>query len=440
MKRTFCLSWHRLSAALLIIVALAGCSIDTPDQATDGTVEPSSELIAGMELHDNCPNLVGEWVSGEYEALSVSVDGAHTELAGLSMVLRISHQVGCHFVADNQWNNAEIGGREHGAGVLNPIGNWITILEGGEHPDGGTTGRVRGRLVDGDHINWEYAAYSSDGSHATVFSTILSRSGVPTQRETCPSLLGVWKSPEFEVLELHADGSTSRHSGTRATLEVAHQDQCHFRGVNTWSRGDRGGSEPVAGVLHRDGALITILEVGGVSEGGTQAYVRARLTGQDRMEWNYVGLSADASMGQAFGVSLSRGGEGAPRDSCPDLRGTWSSSHWEGLIVDSEGDHEVLSHEFKRLTIEEQFGCSLTGRLEYGSQGDESETQTERVIGEMSAEEGVVSMRVVAPHPEDGLTASLTLRVEDGQMISEYSGATASGSEVLVYLLDLARE
>ena len=146
-----------------------------------------------MRFHEDCPDLTGEWKSGEYEALSVSAHGAHNELLGLSMALKVTRQHGCHFAAENIWSNAEIGGTEHVAGVLNPMGNWITILEVGEHPAGGSTGRVRGRLVNDHQINWEYAAYAADGSRAIVFSTILARAGTPAVREKCPDVLCLCK-------------------------------------------------------------------------------------------------------------------------------------------------------------------------------------------------------------------------------------------------------
>lgn len=426
-----------ISVLLLILSACTGIVLEeTPD-----TSSSHADSLHTDSLHADCPDLTGEWRAEEYEALSVLDDGSHQELPNLSMQLKIDEQVGCHFSATNIWTNGEIGGTEVVGGIINPNGDWVTILEVGEHPVGGSTGRVFGRLLDENHMSWEYAAYAADGSRATVFSTILAQAEATIIREECPDLTGVWSSTPYDVLNVLADGSSAQQMGTSNTLEVVHQDACHFRAINSWTNGELGGSEHVAGVLHSDGNLITMLEVGEHPDQGTRAYIRAKLANDNRLEWDYAGLSDDATKGQAFATVLSRDGEVEARQECPDMTGTWSSAHWDGLLVRSDGNHETRTHEFKEIVVEEQIGCTLKAVLTHGPQTAGEESHSESLIGVMSAEDGVVTMRVVAPHPEDGMHAIITTRMLDvDTLIAEYTGVANDGSEGFVYVLDLTRK
>jgi hypothetical protein len=147
-----------MNLLLALMLALAGCG---------------NESDSGS----SCPDMVGTWSSGEYEALVVLADGTHDTLPGLSMTLEIEHQQACHFRAVNSWTNGQIGGSEHVAGVMHADGAFVTMVEVGEHPEGGSNARVLGRLVGDNSLEWEYAGISQGGSRAIVFSTLLGKDG-----------------------------------------------------------------------------------------------------------------------------------------------------------------------------------------------------------------------------------------------------------------------
>ncbi len=396
---------------------------------------PSSGAAIG-----ECPDLTGKWHSSEYDVLTVNADGTHEEHPGVTMVLDIKQQDGCYFSAENTQDGGDLAGNQFAAGVLNPDGNWITIHEVGEHPEEAVSGRALGRLLENGHMTFEYAAYSDDGSHANVFSTILAREGEPIARETCPDLLGTWSSDPYDVLKAYADGSTDQQTQSSNVLEVEHQFGCTFRGVNTWMRGDLGGSEVVAGVVHSDGVLITMLEVGSHPEQGTRAFIQAQLRGDGVLEWDYAGISDDFALGKGFTTSLTREGEPGPRQACDDLTGKWSADGWDGLQVLADGTHESISSDFHDFEITEQIGCTLKATSTYGSLNGDGEEWSENWVGVIDAEEGVLIMRAIAP-PSGQLASLLFARVaSDTELHAEYSGYALDGSAVLVYLQRLVKE
>ncbi|MCB0108031.1 MAG: hypothetical protein KDE53_19045 [Caldilineaceae bacterium] len=414
---------------------------------------------AAMTTQNDCPDLTGTWSSDAYEVLAVAGDGTHQESGDVTMTLEVTEQQGCHFSAINRWGNAELAGVDYGGGVINPDGNWITIQEVGESPVEGALGRVLGRLLDDHQMTWEYAAYSHERERAIVFSTILAREGSPLRGEDCPDMLGTWHSTPFAVLNVYGDGRINQQPNTTNTLEVVHQTNCHFRGINSWQSGELGGSEHVAGVLHSDGLQITILEVGEHPEEGTRAFVRGRLSNPDRLEWDYVGLSGiDAWKGQAFTTALTRTNEARAsttearttaltniteeqsRASCPEMTGTWSSAAWEGLEVFADGTHDVVNRSFKRFTIDEQMGCTVKGTNVYAARDGSDKVWMETVIGVINAEQGLITSRSVAPGP-DGLTSLITHRmVAENEIHAEYTGVSGDSRTVFVYLLALMKE
>lgn len=394
--------------------------------------------IRGADV-GGCPDLTGEWHSAEYDALSVRADGSHVEFPDVTMTLNIKQQDGCHFSAVNTWDAGDVEGTEFAAGVLNPDGNWLTIHEVGDHPVGGSSGRILGRLLQNGHMTFEYASYSDDDSLANVFSAILAREGDPIEPEGCPDMLGTWTGYPFDVLNVYADGSTDQQTQTSNVLTVEHQFGCTFRGVNTWMRGDLGGSEHVAGVVHSDGVLITMLEVGPHPEQGTTAFIQARLREDGVMEWDYAGISKDATKGQAFTTELVREGEPGPREECADLVGKWSSDEWEGLRVHADGTHDPVSSDFHDFEIEQQIGCTIKATSTYGGL-DGGEDWTENWVGVINQEEGLLIMRAVAP-PSDQFASLLFARVaSDTELHAEYSGDALDGSSVLVYLQRLTKK
>jgi hypothetical protein len=187
-------------------------------------------------------------------------------------------------------------------------GVFVTMVEVGEHPEGGSNARVLGRLVGDDSLEWEYAGIAQDGSRGIVFSTLLSKDGILPERETCPDMVGTWSSGEYEALVVLADGTHDTLAGLSMTLEIEHQQACHFRAVNSWANDQIGGSEHVAGVMHADGVFVTMVEVGEHPEGGSNARVLGRLVGDDSLEWEYAGIAQDGSRAIVFSTLLSKDG------------------------------------------------------------------------------------------------------------------------------------
>ena len=77
--------------------------------------------------------------------------------------------------------------------MIHSDGETLTVVEFGEHPDGGSTGRIFGR-VDGERMEWEYAGIDVDNNRGVVFSALLSRDGTWGERAPCPDLTGAWTS------------------------------------------------------------------------------------------------------------------------------------------------------------------------------------------------------------------------------------------------------
>ena len=122
----------------------------------------------------------------------------------------------------------------------------------------------------------------------------------------CPDLSGLWSSEEYEALVVTDDGSQSELEGLTMTLDIEHQEDCHFRGVNTWSNATAGGTEPVAGVIHTDGTTLTMVEVGDHPEGGSSAMVIGLLVEENILHWEYAGISEGGGKAVVFSTNLTR--------------------------------------------------------------------------------------------------------------------------------------
>jgi len=120
----------------------------------------------------------------------------------------------------------------------------------------------------------------------------------------CPDLTRSWSSAVFQPIKVFTDGSREIQASTSTTLEVVHQEGCTFQAVNSWSSGKLGGSEQVVGAIGAKTGVITMTEIGPHPKRGSSALIRARLVGKGQMTWEYVGLTDDDTMGQAFITEL----------------------------------------------------------------------------------------------------------------------------------------
>lgn len=252
-----------------------------------------------------CPDISGEWRSSDYQALRRDASGAETVIEGLSMVLEIAEQVGCTFRGYNVWSNGEIGGREIVAGVIHEDAEFVSIVELGPHPIDGTSAEIRARLVDGE-MEWAYTGLAIRGDYGIVFRSKLSRSGDVQMEDACPDMLGNWESGRYGAFTVDTQGDASTIENLRMTLRVDSQQGCLFGGVNEWSNGEIGGSEPVLGVLYADGTKSSVVEIGLPPNGGSAGLVTGLSLGENRIRWEYAGLASDGSKAIVFGASIRR--------------------------------------------------------------------------------------------------------------------------------------
>ena len=381
-----------------------------------------------------CADISGTWTSPPYAALSVNLDGTHTTLEGLSMTLEITQDDACHFQALNTWSNGTLGGSEHVAGVVHNSGETLSMVEVSEHPEGGSSARVHA-TYEGEHIAFEYAGHSADGQRAVVFSTYLSRAEEPPA-VSCPNIEGSWTSEVYEAFTVQGDGTHAVLEGLEMTLDVAFQSDCTFRGVNSWTNGEVGGSEPVAGVIHSDGETLTVVEFGEHPDGGSTGRIFGRVDGE-RMEWEYAGIDVDNNRGVVFSALLSRDGTWGERAPCPDLTGAWTSGVYEALVVNDDGTSAELEGLTMTLAVEHQEGCHFRG---VNTWSNESAGGSEPVAGVIHTDGLTVTMVEVGEHPEGGSSAVVRgLLVGEDTLHWEYAGVSGGGDKAVVFSTNLAR-
>jgi len=382
----------------------------------------------------SCPDLVGEWSSPVYRALTVNSEDESRILPNLSMTFEITEQDGCGFRAVNRWSNGEIGGAEYVAGLIHQGDDGVTLLELPTAPEDGTTGRVIGTLR-GDHMDWAYVGTRDDDRVATVFRTILSRETL-VDSTVCPDISGEWRSSEYQALRRDASGAETLIEGLSMVLEVEEQVGCTFRGYNVWSNGEIGGRELVAGVIHEDAEFVSIVELGPHPIDGTSAEIRARLV-DGEMEWAYTGLAIQGDYGIVFRSKLSRSGDVQMADVCPDMLGNWESGRYEAFTVDGQGDASTIEGLVMTLRVDSQEGCMFGGVNEW-SNGEIG--GSEPVLGVLYAD-GTKSSVVEIGLPPDGGSAGLVtgLSLGENRIRWEYAGLAADGSKAIVFGASIRR-
>jgi hypothetical protein len=416
-------SSRSLFAALSLVLAslvIVGCALEETDSES--------------RRMSSCVDLSGIWTSGEYEALAVQLDGTNTVLSGLTMSLEVVQDDACHFRAVNTWSNGTVGGTEHVAGVVHHDDVTVTMLEVPNHPEGGSTARVHGRLVDGQ-LAWEYAGHTESGDQAIVFGTYLTQSGTaPTV--ACPDITGLWSSQDYDAFSVGADGTHSELSGLSMTFEVVHQTGCAFRGVNSWTNGEIGGVEAVAGLIHADGLTVSLVELGDHPDGGSSGRIFGRLN-DGIFEWEYAGVDSEMNRGTVFSASLSRDGTWPARESCPDLLGEWQSEPYDALTVDAFGEERVLSNFTMTLSVAHQTGCHFRGENRW-SDGDMG--GSEPVVGVLHADGKSLTMVEVGEHPDGGSSAFVSGSLTEPDILHwVYGGVAADGSQAIVFATTLTR-
>ena len=124
--------------------------------------------------------------------------------------------------------------------------------------------------------------------------------------DVCPDMLGNWQSGRYDAFTVDTQGDASAIENLVMTLRVDSQQGCLFGGVNEWSNGDIGGSEPVLGVLYADGTKSSVVEIGLPPYGGSAGLVTGIALGENQIRWEYTGLADDGSKAIVFGATIRR--------------------------------------------------------------------------------------------------------------------------------------
>ena len=177
--------------------------------------------------------------------------------------------------------------------------------------------------------------------------------------DECFDITGTWSSNDYSALAVEGDGTYESLVNLSMTLDVERQVGCTFRATNTWTNGVIGGIEHVAGLLHRDNSLISMIEIGGHPLGGSTARVLGRLVSDNQMEWEYAGWSNNGDRGIVFSTIIHREGTPDQREICPDITGSWVSGDYDALAVNADGTHDTSENLSMSLEIEHQNQCAF---------------------------------------------------------------------------------
>ena len=371
-------------------------------------------FVVSAQARCACDDLVGEWVSHEYNATKQFGSGEVILLEGLSATFTVresgAYEGHCVIAGTNAWTNGELGGSEPVAGVLHcadsgvDSGDLRIVEVASTAPEGGTHANFDG-LVDfaGGVMTWWYAGASGFGydSEVITFAASFARSDsgiLPTVADsTCGVItLATWNSGLYDILEVShsdpfADGGMTQWDGRTMTLTVNRQDGCRFSGYVTWSTGSEGFSEAYfAGVLHGPSNDFTLLEHaehrGTTFDADVGMHCRATgtLSADGVLEYIWAGqksagagdLDFDIVKSMVYNTHLGIGEVPPEADACSTAGpgssdyfvGAWSTeSDYEAIRVDLDDNHTYIQDLSARIEITEQHGCTFLGRNTWSS-------------------------------------------------------------------------
>jgi hypothetical protein len=386
-----------------------------------------------------CPDITGSWESSKYDFLQVFLGNTHDIVKDTTMILQIDEQDGCLFSGSNIWSNGRIGGTETIAGSLNSDTGELIIVEVGNHPSGGSSGRMSGQHI-GNRINLVYSGLGEHGDQADVFSTVLTNSIDPIAAARCPDISGVWNSDVYTVFNVFSDSKIIEANRLPMTLEIQEQQGCMFRALNTWTDGAIGGSEYIAGIIQPETGFITMLELDPHPESGSSARVWGRLVSSDEIHWTYVGRASDDLMGQAIHLTLSKSGISHERENCPDLLGTYGSpSPHEVLTVESNGSSRTHFTAHTSIEVTFQSGCRFSGFNHWTNNA--GVVVSEVIAGVMDGESDMLHMIEIGPTPTGGSQGVFVDRLIAKKYLSQsYTGHATDNSYVQIYRVILEKE
>ena len=222
---------------------------------------------------------------------------------------------------------------------------------------------------------------------------------------SCPHVLGTWTSVEYDVLKLDADGSSEIVGGFISEFEVNNQSGCQFSGYHTWDNGvpADGGQSYFIGMIDPETKHFTIIEP------GTSSRYLGEANG-DHMHLVFTHVAPDLSFNLVYGTSLGRGDEEVSAHGCPDITGTWNSSTYSVLEVNTSGESITYDDYTTTLDVQFQDGCVFRA-IDAFTDGTSEGTGSAAVAGVIHADGRTISMVEVPRPTELGPIAQITGRL-----------------------------
>ena len=261
-------------------------------------------------------------------------------------------------------------------------------------------------------------------------------SGTGPALPDCANIVGTWHSPEYSALQVKSDNTHNILPGISMSLTINHQDGCTVSGSHTWTNGVIGGTEYIAGAISKSTSDIVLVEAGPHPEEGTTGRMLGRLVGNE-LTLEYSGMAQAGGQANVFSLVLTRDDDLAERQTCEDITGTWSSSEYRALQVNSDGSHNTIDNLEMTLTIAFQEGCIFRGHHDW-SNGELGGREV--VAGLIHSYDNELTFLELDPHPEGGASARIAGRLEGDHLHWNYIGRSSDGSRGISFGVNLHRD
>jgi len=196
-----------------------------------------------------------------------------------------------------------------------------------------------------------------------MFIIIISLLAAGARAAECDTLAKYWVSAPYEAERIGKDGETTTLANLSATLTITSQSGCAFEGINSWTNGQIGGKETVAGIIDSE-TEITMLELGEPPAGGSTARIDATLETNGLMRWRYTGQGAAADDRWVTVFDADFAPDAAPavaEKDCLDISGTWKSNATYYYRLYEDGTREKVGPLYNTLTLTMASDCLVSG-------------------------------------------------------------------------------
>jgi len=213
----------------------------------------------------------------------------------------------------------------------------------------------------------------------------------------------LWMSGPYDAIKGIDDGSNTTISNLTVNFTITDQDGCNFVGYHSWSNGEIGGIEYLAGSIipptgkedSDDDVHFIMIEVGDYPDGGTKASGIDGYIDGLMMQWIYLGRNdVDTNHATAFTVFLAPGDADEDNSSypslpamtledpalqCKDFSGLWISDPFTYYKIFSfGGDIDELPQTEIRLNLT-QNGCFVMGTNSW--KNNRGQSMAEYIVG-----------------------------------------------------------